>query len=273
MQEFAFRGPDQLADSHNIGNYVELLSLLAQQDERLKHRLQTLTVFSEAITDTSFVAIIMDETRDISNKSQMSTVCRYITTDGEVQKRFLRLGNISGDRTAPRLAKHDDYDIKLDIFECPWYNKSYLKTVEASLGWYNRTERTVNLKLEPLLELKNNVFVDAQLYKFTSNEYRFFPVTVTLNACVEYSRNAFGLKDMLDKFSNLNLCKMVKKPYLLRNATLDASRFPPHMPRGSYKLVAQFLLHSIPYAEVNFYGRIVDKPLEWTKLPMSKGTY
>ncbi|KAF2888431.1 hypothetical protein ILUMI_17742, partial [Ignelater luminosus] len=52
----------------------------------------------------------MDKTTDISNKSQLSTIYRYVTTDGEVQERFLRFDNISDDRTAPRLTKH--------IFDC-----------------------------------------------------------------------------------------------------------------------------------------------------------
>ncbi|KAF2893473.1 hypothetical protein ILUMI_12700 [Ignelater luminosus] len=87
------------------------------QDEKLYNHLQTSTVFSGTSSDiqndpikaisslmieairkeiTSFPSIIMDETTDISNKSQLSTVCRYITTDGErvnafetlVQRRF-----------------------------------------------------------------------------------------------------------------------------------------------------------------------------------------
>ncbi|KAF2891190.1 hypothetical protein ILUMI_14983 [Ignelater luminosus] len=107
MQKLTFRGHDESADSRNRGNYAELLYLLAQQDERLNNHLQTSTVFSgmsndiqndlidaissliieaikKKITDTFFVAIIMDETTDIFNKSQLSTVCRYITTDGKV---------------------------------------------------------------------------------------------------------------------------------------------------------------------------------------------
>ncbi|KAF2889190.1 hypothetical protein ILUMI_16983, partial [Ignelater luminosus] len=51
MQELAFRGHDELADSHNRGNYVELLYLLAQKDERLNNHLQTLTVSSRTSND------------------------------------------------------------------------------------------------------------------------------------------------------------------------------------------------------------------------------
>ncbi|KAF2892593.1 hypothetical protein ILUMI_13579, partial [Ignelater luminosus] len=50
--------------------------------------------------------------------------------------------------------------------------------------------------------------VEAQAYKFVSNEYRFFPVTVKVNACKEYSRDSLGLKEMLTKSSTINPCSM-----------------------------------------------------------------
>ncbi|KAF2906104.1 hypothetical protein ILUMI_00075 [Ignelater luminosus] len=45
MQELAFRRHDESGDSHNRGNYEDLLYLLAQQDERLNNHLQASMVF------------------------------------------------------------------------------------------------------------------------------------------------------------------------------------------------------------------------------------
>ncbi|KAF2889370.1 hypothetical protein ILUMI_16803 [Ignelater luminosus] len=104
MQELAFRGHDESADCHNGGNYVELLYLLAQQDERLNNHLQASMVFSGTFNDsqndlieaisslmieaikkeiahTSFIAIIMDDTTDISNTLQLVEVVSAVKND------------------------------------------------------------------------------------------------------------------------------------------------------------------------------------------------
>ena len=107
-QEQAFRGHTEgrKEGSDNRGNYIELVSLLRKYDERLAHHLETCTVFSgmsshiqndlieavasvvlneikSEIKDASFVAILLDETTDVSNFAQLSTVWRYVTKEGE----------------------------------------------------------------------------------------------------------------------------------------------------------------------------------------------
>ncbi|KAF2894835.1 hypothetical protein ILUMI_11339, partial [Ignelater luminosus] len=52
--------------------------------------------------------------------------------------------------------------------------------------------------------------VEVQAYKFMSNEYRFFPITVSVNACVEYNRNIVGYKELLVKTSNIDPCNFHK---------------------------------------------------------------
>ncbi|KAF2893419.1 hypothetical protein ILUMI_12754, partial [Ignelater luminosus] len=51
---------------------------------------------------------------------------------------------------------------------------------------------------------------EVQLYKLSSNEYRFFPVTFTANGCAEYTKNSFGMRDLLTRTSNANPCNMKK---------------------------------------------------------------
>lgn len=58
------------------------------------------------IEETDFVALILDETSDIANKSQLSTVFRYIDENCEIQERFLSFTDVSGDRTAAALFEH-----------------------------------------------------------------------------------------------------------------------------------------------------------------------
>ena len=53
----------------------------------------------EEVRNTSFVSVLVDETTDISNTTQMSCVLRY-TTDGGVKERFFQFGDVSGDKRA-----------------------------------------------------------------------------------------------------------------------------------------------------------------------------
>lgn len=128
-QELAFRGHDESANSLNRGNYVELLHERAEMDPELQAHLNNSTVFSglssdiqndiissiseymyreikKDVSQAPFVAVILDEATDISTKSQLSTVIRYVNSDGSIEERFLGFRNISEDRSANALAQH-----------------------------------------------------------------------------------------------------------------------------------------------------------------------
>jgi hypothetical protein len=109
QQEIPFRGSDESSDSDNKGNYVEQLNLLNETDVQLHNHLQTATVFSgtsndiqnvliecisrvlineikREVTEAKFIAVIVDETTDVSNKSQLSMVFRCVTSEGRVKE-------------------------------------------------------------------------------------------------------------------------------------------------------------------------------------------
>ncbi|KAF2887815.1 hypothetical protein ILUMI_18360 [Ignelater luminosus] len=159
----------------------------------------------------------------------------------------------------------------MDILEVPLYNKSHFKFLEMGLVWYNRTQRAISGKCEYLHDPRNNVIMEVQLYKMMSNEYRFFPLTFKANECAEYKKNSFGIKTMLSRSSNMDPCNLRGGfLYTVDKMIPDVSTFPPHLPLGSYKLVIRFLFHSDFQAQGDIYLRIVDKPIEWKKLPSLK---
>mgnify|MGYP005984234073 FL=1 len=109
--ELAFRDHIESESSSNKGNYVDLLNLLAKYDEPLKFHLDNSKVFKGTsnliqndliasrgevalkrikteIKDASFVAIMVDETTDIANVSQLSKVVRYLTKTGNKRTIF-----------------------------------------------------------------------------------------------------------------------------------------------------------------------------------------
>lgn len=137
-QELAFRGNDESASSCNRGNYVELLNLMADKDEKLAAHLKSSTVFSglsnriqndliEAVADlmrsdikaevnaAPFVAVEVDESTDITNKAQISVILRYVS-NSEVKEAFLGFDDVSDDRRAAAIS---DYVLgALDKYSC-----------------------------------------------------------------------------------------------------------------------------------------------------------
>ena len=139
IHELPFRGHSEGEDSVNKGNYRGTLELISKYDEILDNHLKTATVFKgtsnriqndliraissviikelmNEIKSADYVAILLDETSDISNASQLSTVIRYIKNDGEATERFICFDNISSDRSADALFSHiDNFISKNDL--------------------------------------------------------------------------------------------------------------------------------------------------------------
>ena len=129
-QELAFRGHDESKDSLNKGNFWELLECYAKFDSVFARRLHTeLTegerVHSGVFTGVSseiqndliecidsviqdqidkeiencrFLSIQVDETTDVSTKEQFSVIIR-LDREGEIVERFLKLFDVSSDRS------------------------------------------------------------------------------------------------------------------------------------------------------------------------------
>ncbi|XP_022182214.1 zinc finger MYM-type protein 1-like [Myzus persicae] len=129
-QELPFRGHNENKYSVNRGNYMELLISSQEFDPLLQEHLNTSTIFRgtsvstqndllnsvadvikheifNAIQNTQYVAIMLDETTDISNKSQLSTVLRYFSqNENKIVERFLGFDDMSADKTAASLFNH-----------------------------------------------------------------------------------------------------------------------------------------------------------------------
>ena len=126
-QELSFRGNDESTSSCNRGNYIELLDVIAEKDERLARHLRT-SVFSgtsnriqndliDSVADVlladirsdidaaPFVAVEVDESTDVTNKAQISVVVRYVC-EGKVKEAFLGFDDVSNDRRAAAISQY-----------------------------------------------------------------------------------------------------------------------------------------------------------------------
>ncbi|XP_057744934.1 uncharacterized protein LOC130962784 [Arachis stenosperma] len=117
-QRLAFRGNDKTNDSVNQGNFLDLLSFLAQHNEEIGCTFKnargnlkliapsiqkdivraaarkTTKVIVDDLGDELF-AVLVDEAHDISIKEQMSVCLRYVNKEGQVKEHFLDLVHIS----------------------------------------------------------------------------------------------------------------------------------------------------------------------------------
>ncbi|XP_060846373.1 zinc finger MYM-type protein 1-like [Rhopalosiphum padi] len=82
-QEIAFRGHNEDSSSINKGNYLELLDLLSRG----------------ATSQRTFYVEFTDETTDVSCKSQMSIIFRYVV-DNKIEERFIGFFDVSKDKSA-----------------------------------------------------------------------------------------------------------------------------------------------------------------------------
>ncbi|KAL4141564.1 hypothetical protein QTP88_004185 [Uroleucon formosanum] len=127
-QELAFRGHDESSDSLNKGNFRELfeMHIIRCSQEIQNHYNSIKNIFTgmsksiqndlisciseflinqikNEIKQCKFYSIQIDDTTDISQKTQCSIIIRYVTDKSELIERFLGFHNVGEDRTAQGL--------------------------------------------------------------------------------------------------------------------------------------------------------------------------
>ncbi|KAJ4433592.1 hypothetical protein ANN_15902, partial [Periplaneta americana] len=173
IHELPFRGHCESEEAVNKGVYLCALNYLAKYDLTLSHHPETSTTFcgtsnriqndlilavSDVVMDnikqelskTSFVAIMLFETSDIMNASQLSTTLRCVDSEnGEINERFICFTDVSNDRSASGLFEHvqnivTEYDIS---------NKLVAQTFDGAAVMAGHTN---GLRAKVRSPLKNN---------------------------------------------------------------------------------------------------------------------
>ncbi|KAF2882360.1 hypothetical protein ILUMI_23817 [Ignelater luminosus] len=124
-----------------------------------------------------------------------------------------------------------------------WYefipNVKYLQNFKYINFKYNRTFHALNASAYLKINVGNNVAFSTQAYKFSSNEYRLFPLQFDANLCVCLKEDTFGLQNVYN-CGNAPRCPIVKGNYSMCNWQPDYNKFPPYMPTGRYRLDLNF---------------------------------
>jgi len=140
VQEIPFRGHEESENSSNRGNNIELAYFLAEFDEKIQTHLESATVFKGLSHDIQndliesvgsvilaqiktelqkcmHVSVLLDKISDVSCYSQLSTVIRYVNSNGAVCESFIRFSDVSKDRIVAAIS---DLVVKeLKQFDCP----------------------------------------------------------------------------------------------------------------------------------------------------------
>ncbi|KAK8936599.1 hypothetical protein KSP39_PZI012333 [Platanthera zijinensis] len=122
-QGLSFRGHDESKESMNRGNFMELMNFLVSHNDDIKAvalqnaprncqlispKIQKEIVSAIATETTKHIvreigedcfAVLVDESRDISTKEQMSVVLRYVKSSGKIMERLLGFVHVA-DTTA-----------------------------------------------------------------------------------------------------------------------------------------------------------------------------
>ncbi|XP_016661890.1 zinc finger MYM-type protein 1-like [Acyrthosiphon pisum] len=125
-QEIPFCGHNASVTPINKGNYLELLNLLSQEEQLIKdylspnssfkgtsHDIQNDLIFCitevvnmqimNELNKVKFISVQVDETTDVSCKSQISIIFRYVI-DNNIEERFIGFFDVSIDKTAYELS-------------------------------------------------------------------------------------------------------------------------------------------------------------------------
>ena len=136
IHDLPFRGHDESQASVNRGNFKDLLQLKAKDNTALRAHMEQATVWKgdskttqnelvrciseevhsviiSEIQAAEFLAIEADETTDISTKTQMTFIVRYVKKHKPVE-RFVCFRNLSGNTTAENITDND-IDLIADV--------------------------------------------------------------------------------------------------------------------------------------------------------------
>jgi hypothetical protein len=118
-QGLAFRGHNESEDYANRGNFLELVKLLAEQNEKIKrvvlrnapenHQMVSPEIqkdianyFAEIIVNSiieeiggDVFCLLVDESADVSDKEQMAVVLRYVNNRGELKERLIGVVHVA----------------------------------------------------------------------------------------------------------------------------------------------------------------------------------
>ncbi|XP_073022723.1 uncharacterized protein [Primulina eburnea] len=118
-QGHSFRGHDETESSHNPGNFLIQLEFLGAHNKEINDVIlknapknckltspdiqkdivsacatETINIIIRDVGDSLF-SILVDESRDVSTKEQMSVVIRYVDSSGHVNERFIGIEHVT----------------------------------------------------------------------------------------------------------------------------------------------------------------------------------
>ncbi|XP_031342340.1 uncharacterized protein LOC116170240 [Photinus pyralis] len=150
----------------------------------------------------------------------------------------------------------NEYKIKKERFALKDYNQTLLNYLRVSTFKFNRTDFATNVSVSPKFDVADKeIYVTTQAYLFLSNEYRIFPLRFQISYCDFLENRIMGLSN--HECGNVHTCPLRKNfPYHLCNWRTLASKLPPGIPDGQYKLNYRGMYFKSFLFDIDHYGTV-----------------
>ncbi|XP_073022650.1 uncharacterized protein [Primulina eburnea] len=208
LQGCAFRGHDESVDSHNRGNFLDLVKFQGElckeiDDIILDKASKNANKIRDEVGDAKF-CILVDEAIDESRRSQMAIVLRYVDCDGFVRERFFEV--IGVDDT-------NSLTLKTHICSILTQHKLLIENMRGQgydgarnmRGEWNGLQKN-HFTVEEYYHFHVfNVVIDKQLMelntRFTEKSIELFTLCEALNLCDGFkSFSESAIYSLIDKF-------------------------------------------------------------------------
>ncbi|XP_050508360.1 uncharacterized protein LOC114334917 [Diabrotica virgifera virgifera] len=125
---------------------------------------------------------------------------------------------------------------------------------------YNRTQFAINASIWVLEDLDGrDIEASTKIFVFLSNTFKFFGVELKApNVCTMWKDDLYGIREIMTKCGDVDLCNIKKGLWQLTNCWPAASikYFPKSVPQGSYKVTMESKLKDgRVLARIALYGK------------------
>lgn len=104
------------------------------------------------------------------------------------------------------------YKILFERAELTGYNRSLGTNVMMKFSKINRTSFAINGSFDLLEDMNVDLMkVTGQVFKFSANKYKLYPVSMTVEVCKEFKREFFMPWSEILPYTNVRGCGLMKK--------------------------------------------------------------
>ncbi|XP_045475079.1 uncharacterized protein LOC123680978 [Harmonia axyridis] len=155
------------------------------------------------------------------------------------------------------------YRLMHEKAELVFYQKDAVEEdIKLIVKKINTTQISVTFSIKMAIDIVDRkIMSKVSVDRLHGMEYKHSGTSLTSNLCENWQKNAFGMKDMISKYGNLDVCTLKKGvTYYVNDFIADSSNFPTFLPYGSYKIVIDIYYQNTtityPLFLIHWYAKV-----------------